>query len=1160
MLSRHTYVVTILILLCTPGITLSQIKKGDEYYNRAEYIKAIVYYKKEVSKRKTTTFKKEALVKLGNSYRFINNYAEAEDSYRKAIEEDGEIAPQVYYDYAQVLKTNGKYEEAAEQFANYIKLAPNDENAKKAQKFCKEIKYYLTLPAEYTTKNIGAINTDKAEFSPFVMNKKLMFVAERESFDFVNYEVNDYDGQPFLNMYVSNLEGVEVKKSKTLSSKINSEFHDGPACMSSDGKTLYFTRVVNSGKKGSVNHSKIFSARGSERKWHDVKPISINSNDYSIAHPCLSPNDSVLYFTSNMPGGFGGKDLYMSTRTADGWSEPVNLGPDINTSGDEMFPSIRKDGVLFFSSNGLPGFGGLDIYSAKKIDQKWILQRNEGTDLNSSTDDFGITFLDDSTGYFSSNRAGGKGNDDIYLYRYINRSQTVEGTVLLTENKRDFAKKKKVILVDEKGVPVDSMLTDEKGRFVFKHLGAGSKYMAVVAEDDPGFAGKAHYYMADKDSVIQRVSHRLPNGRYAFKNLPVEPNTLPELYTDDNLVFAGTLTSGDKNLGGVKMKLVNEKGQVLEEVVTDEKGAFVFKNIPLDQNYIVSVEEDDIKLEEGSKITLTSKAGKEIKSFYKSKEAFTFKVLSSDKSVLTEMKEEEIVPVLAGTLKSGDKILSNVKMKIVDESGKVLEEVTTDAKGNFVFKNIPPNSNYIVALDENDVKLEEGQKVSMVNKSGKELKSFYKSKEEFAFKILSTDKNILSTMAVEEEAPVFAGSLKSGDKALGNVRVKMVNELGEVIEEATTDEKGNFVFRNIPSNKNYILAIEEKDVELTEGSKITLASQSGKEIKSFYKNKEEFSFKVLSTDKKVIDEMFVEDVDLVMEIFGYIYNQDKKPIPNARVTVKDEDGSNERHLVTNEAGKFRFKNLREEKNYIIEADASDPSLAGVSRIYIADSKARIYKVVELIQGKFAFKMLEMDKKALGEFLIDEPSMKLAEQKKLEKRNEEKKTGQLATNTNTTTITKKDKPDKGTVTKKDEVVKTDPVKEEKTPEPEVDMTITIIENIYYEYGDYRIVGEAEKVMNKAVEILTENPRLIMEISSHTDSQSSASFNLGLSRRRAQAAVDYLVAKGIARTRLSAVGYGETRLINHCADNVPCGEEDHKVNRRTEFKISRKPVKK
>jgi outer membrane protein OmpA-like peptidoglycan-associated protein/tetratricopeptide (TPR) repeat protein len=922
MLRRHIILSGVLFLYL-PSL-LAQSSKGDKYYENSEYLKAIRFYKKE-TRSNTAIRRQEALVKLGNSYKSLNDYEHAEEAYRKALENENTVAPEVYYNYAQVLKVNNKYEEAAEQYSNYIKLSPNDENARNALKFCREIKYYLSKPIEYSVKNIGTINTTQSEFSPFVMNNKLMFIAEREEFDFVNYPVNDYDGEPFLNMYVSTLDGMTVKKSKTLSKNLNSEFHDGPGCMSSDGKTLYFTRVDYKQKKGYVNHAKIYMATGSDRSWKDIKPLSLNSEEYSVAHPSISADNNTMYFVSNMPGGYGGKDIYVAQRNGDGWDKPVNLGPDINTTGDEMFPSIRKDGVLFFSSNGLPGFGGLDIYSAKKVDNKWLLQRNEGLDLNSSADDFGITFLNDSLGYFSSNRKGGKGKDDIYLYDYTSRSLVVSGTVLLTENLKDYAKDKKVVLLDEKGNAVDSTKTDEKGFFEFKNLDSEKKYMAVVAEDDPILAGKARYFLSEKDSVIHRVSGKVGNGRFAFRNLPVDPNGLPDLYTEDDLVFAGTLLAGE-----------------------------------------------------------------------------------------------------------------------------------------------------------------------------------------------------------------------TGTVALKNAKLRLVNDFGDVVEETTTNEFGAFAFRNIPSDQNYMISVEESDVELPEGTKITLTNKAGKEVKSFYKSKGKFSFKVLNSDRTVLDEMDAEDVNLVMGIYGYMYDQDKRPIINAKIRVKNEDGTNLQELTTSESGKFNFKNLDADKNYLFETDENDSSLAGVKRIFIADSKGRIYKVIDMIGGKFSFKILEVDKVALGEFVIDDPSLTLAAMKKATPKKKEK--------------VKKEKEPKA---EKEPVVVEEPKKEEEAEESE--LNLVIVESIYYAYGDYKLGEDGMKILDKAVEAMRDYPKLALEINSHTDSQSSAEFNMALSHRRAQAAVEYLVSKGISRSRLKARGYGETRLLNKCADGVECTDDEHKVNRRTEFRIT-KPIKK
>ena len=402
-------IVISLLVAVLAGSLPAQISKGDKHFERSEFQKAVPFYRK-ASRQPDITARKEAFIKLGNTYKRLNEFVKAEQAYRSAIEVDQDVPPEVYYNLAQVLKVNNKYEEAAEQYQNYIQLAPADENAKNALKFCLEIKYYLTKPREYAVRNVEKVNTPLSEFSPFVTDNKLMFIAEREQFDFVNYPISDYDGHPFLNMYISPIHGTELKKAKTFSKDLNTKYHDGPGCVSSDGQTLYFTRVDQT-RKGGMNHAKICLATRHDRNWKDIKPISINADEYSLAHPSITADNHTLFFTSDMPGGYGGKDLWMATRQGDSWGQPVNLGPDINTTGDEMFPSVRKDGVLFFSSNGLPGFGGLDIYSAKQVEGKWLLERNEGLDINSSADDFGITFLNDTLGYFSSNRLGGKGSD-----------------------------------------------------------------------------------------------------------------------------------------------------------------------------------------------------------------------------------------------------------------------------------------------------------------------------------------------------------------------------------------------------------------------------------------------------------------------------------------------------------------------------------------------------------------------------------------------------------------------------------------------------------------------------------------------------------------------------------------------------------------------------
>jgi outer membrane protein OmpA-like peptidoglycan-associated protein len=888
------FFLTTLLFFVFSGIAFPQIKKGDAFAEKAQYIKAISKYKKAT--KENSPNKQEAYLKLADCYKKINEYQLAEQAYRNALAINDNAPPEAYYNYGQILKANTKYPEAIEQYNKYIALQPNDANALRALKFCKEIKYYLSKPIEYEVRNIEKINTDKSEFSPFVFGGKLGFVAEKEAFNFVDYTVNDYNGEPYLNMYVTEIQGAQAKKSKTLSRNINSDYHDGPASLSEDGKTLYFTRVGYEHKKNLVNTAKIFIATGEERKWSNVVPFEFNNDSFSVAHPSINHANNLLFFTSDMPGGYGGKDLWFSKKNEAGiWEKPVNLGPDINTPADEMFPCIRKDGLLFFSSNGLPGYGGLDIYSAKNIDKKWLLVRNEGLNINSSRDDFGITFLNDSIGYFSSNRLGGKGKDDIYWYRFTPKAFSVSGTVLRTENINDPAKGVKVILTDEKGVKLDSMKTSQLGFFEFKNIEANIKYLVAIEGDDPKYTGKARYYLADQNKVIQRVAAKEGSGTFRFKNLPYDPNSLPEIYYDDNLTLAGNILYGE-----------------------------------------------------------------------------------------------------------------------------------------------------------------------------------------------------------------------SPSKPIKNTKLKLVNDFGDVLEETTTNEFGAFAFRNIPGEQNYLISIEDGDVRLPANTRITLTNKSGKELKTFYTGTGKFNFKILNSDKTLLKEMDVEDVNLSMEVFGFMYDQNKKPISNAKIRIKEDAEKGETQEVsTGENGRFNFKNLKGDKSYLFETNEKDPALNGVQRIYLADNKGRIYKILDMNgSGKFTFKLLSADKAALGEFVVDDPWLHV-----MQLRHKKDSTANKA--------------------------------------------LTIIENIYYASGDFKLDAAGQKVLDKVIMVLGSNPKLMIELSSHTDSKSSDEFNLSLSKKRAQFAVDYITSRGIEKKRLKAIGYGETRLLNRCANGVDCMDEEHALNRRTEFMITESP---
>lgn len=865
----------------------AQKSKADKLYDKAQYYRAIPKYEKAI-KTSDKDEKKENLVKLADCYRVLNEYKKSEMYYREAIAL-GKVNPEVYYNYGNVLKSNNNYQEALTNYFVYLEAKPDDKKAEYAIKSCKEIKYWQSKPQEYHVSALETINTARSEFCPVLLSDKLVYVGEKQT-DIVEYTTSDLNGEPYLNVFYAELKNNTAGKSKQLSKKINTSFHDGPVTFSQDGKTMILTRVnyiVNKRRKDFVNRAKLYISTSNGKGWSKPEPFQYNSDDYSCGHASLSADGNTLFFASDMPGGFGGKDIWMSKRNSNGWDKPVNLGVDVNTSGDEMFPYIRKDNLLFFSSNGLPGFGGLDIMSAKNVDGRWLLNRNEGLLLNSAADDFGIVFLNDSTGYFSSNREGGKGKDDIYSFTYTNKYITVDGTVLLTENVNDPAKGVKVYLLDNNGKKLDSTLTNEKGYFAFKNLDAEKSYMAEIESDETTLKNKSRYYLADKNNTIARITHNQGSGqKFVFRNLPVDVNGMPDLYNDDDLSLAGNLLYGEnpsKPIANKKVLIRNEYGDIVESTTTNEFGAFAFRNLPVDQNYYLTIDDDsDIPL--NSKITLTNKSGKEIK------------------------------------------------------------VIRADANGKF-------------------------------------------------------------------------------------------------------------------------------------------------------------KFTLLNVDKSTMEDLSVEDADLVMALNGYLYDQNKKAIPNAKVTIFDKNQVIE-NIITDEKGKFSFRNLSADKNYLFAIDDSDPRFSSITKVYVADSKGRVYREIKRnTTGKFQFELLEVDKTAMGDYSVDDPWLEVLQLKNKQKQE----------------------------------------------------AITIIENLTYAYGDFKIDAAGKNILDKVITVLNSNQNLAIELSSHTDSRSSDEFNMQLSQKRAKAAVDYLISKGIAKNRLKAVGYGESKPLNHCKNGVQCSEEEHALNRRTEFKI-------
>jgi outer membrane protein OmpA-like peptidoglycan-associated protein len=439
------------------------IKKGDNYYKTLSYSESIEKY--EAITDKTIEINR----RLAESYYNIGKTNKSEEYWVKVVADTAKIADDVYR-YASILAMNKKYEESEKWMALFNQLSASD---KRGQLWANNKGFYQKLQEEKGTFSIKPlnINTEQQDFGTAFYKDKIVFASTRQPLKIIKKEWN-WNELPFLDIYVANLDSaMQFSSIERFTKEINKKYHEGPASFNEKGDFMVFTRNNYLGKsKEGVIKLQLFSATFKDDNWQTPVSLPFNSNDYSVGHASLAASGDTMYFASDMPGGYGGVDIYRAFKNSDGsWSKPENLGNRVNTEGNEMFPFIHPDGMLFFSSTGLLGLGGLDIFMSKVSKNGFAEPENLGAPVNSSYDDFAfILNKNQEGGYFSSNRTGGKGDDDIYLYKLsepFKFGKIIKGRAMTPDSA--VLTEVKVGLYDEQKNLIDSITTSEDGKYEF---------------------------------------------------------------------------------------------------------------------------------------------------------------------------------------------------------------------------------------------------------------------------------------------------------------------------------------------------------------------------------------------------------------------------------------------------------------------------------------------------------------------------------------------------------------------------------------------------------------------------------------------------------------------------------------------------------------------
>lgn len=553
----------------------SKINRADRLMGQHNYTAAIEIYLSILDKGNDD----DATIGIAECYRRISNPDETE--YWYGLVSRMPNAPQKsWLYYAQALQRNGKYNEAKTWAEKYVsQIEPNNTQAMWLIKSCEEdvVQDLRASGKLYKVSPVDEINTENDEFSPAYFKNDLVFVSARDrkaSTKRFNRWSEEED-KPFTEIYTSKRNQVgdpddyiyNYGKVEKFSKSLSSEYHDGPLSFNAEFNEIYYTRSNMGKSDDNIIRLKVYQSKGQPSKYSSPRSLPFNSDEYSVLHPSLSDDGEMLFFASDMPGGFGGYDLYASYLEDGRWSPPVNLGPTVNTEGNEVFPFHHESGVLYFASNGLVGMGGLDIYKTIDSYGAWSDPINLGYPINTVDDDFGFIINSEQThGYFSSNRKG-KGGDDIYTFTKL--SVTIEIKVYDEETNMPIEAADVFTPCSE----VQNFLTTQEGTVI----------MELPLNKACDFAAEKLGYQPNS---IRLSSKDEPPGKTLYVRIPLKLECI--------FSISGTIVDGLSNVpvdsALVRMRSFcgNEEDEL--SMYTDAEGKYLFRDVREDCDIRVTVE------------------------------------------------------------------------------------------------------------------------------------------------------------------------------------------------------------------------------------------------------------------------------------------------------------------------------------------------------------------------------------------------------------------------------------------------------------------------------------------------------------------------------------------------------------------------------------------
>jgi len=521
LLSRYILIAVMAQGFYTVGAQKAKARAVGQDYEKLSYIKTSQVLLEVVENGYKN---KEVLEQLANSFYFNSNMQEASRWYGELFQLTEDVDPELYFRYALALKGVEDYAASDKWMQKFNTVSPSDQRSKA---FLSRPDYKSVIDAKANelieVRNLD-LNTAFSDFGATESNGNIVFASSRG-----DGEIYAWNDQPYLDLYTAHryADGA-FSEPVPFQDDINTKFHESSAAFTQDETLMFFTRNnYYKGRKGKdkdgTNRLQLFRAKkNAEGQWEDIAPVHFNSDAHSVSHPAISLDGTRLYFASDMEGSIGQSDIYVVDIKKDGTlGTPRNLGSSINTEGRETFPFVNTSGDLYYSTDGLPGLGGLDIYVSKALDQKvatssagQFVVENVAAPINSSADDFAFyENLVTEQGYFSSNRPGGKGDDDIYSFQLLDCRQLVNG-VVVDKNTRDIIPRANVTLYDSEGNELERLVADGSARFAFD-LDCDKEY--IVRASKEGYSTDEKRFTAPNDNTPLELDLALERDAIALE-------------------------------------------------------------------------------------------------------------------------------------------------------------------------------------------------------------------------------------------------------------------------------------------------------------------------------------------------------------------------------------------------------------------------------------------------------------------------------------------------------------------------------------------------------------------------------------------------------------------------------------------------------------------